>query len=86
MPLINCKVELSLTVAGADSATFQIIDAKRFVPVVTLLTEDSAKISNQLSKGFKRPVYWNKYRVIDKKVVKMTSVNEEKIHKRIPWF
>ena len=84
MSLIHCKVELSLTVAGADSATFQIIDAKIFVAVVTLSTEDSAKISNQLSKGFKRPVYWNKYRVIDKKVVTMTSVNEKKIHKVIP--
>ena len=84
MSLIHCKVELSLTVAGADSATFQIIDAKLFVAVVTLSTEDSAKISKQLSKGFKRPVYWNKYRVIDKKVVTMTSVNEKKIHKVIP--
>ena len=78
MSLINCKVGLSLTVAGADSATFQIIDAKLFVAVVILSTEDSAKISNQLSKGFKRLVYWNKYRVIDKKVVTITSVNEEK--------
>ena len=47
--------------AGADSATFKITDAKLYVPVVTLSTEDNAKLEKQLSEGFKRPVYWNKY-------------------------
>ena len=87
MPLINCKIELSLnwienfvltTAANASSATFKITDAKIYVPVVTLSTEDNAKLTKQLSEGFKRPVYWNKYKVIDNKVVEITDANAEK--------
>ena len=63
---------------GADSATFKITDAKLYVPVVTLSTEDNAKLTEQLSEGFKRPVYWNKYKVIDNKVVEITDANAEK--------
>ena len=74
MPLITCKVELSLTwgpscalftLAGAS--TFTITGAKRFIPIVTLLTEGNAKLSKLLSEGFKRPVYWKKYSVIAEK-------------------
>ena len=70
MPLINCKVELSLrwyencilsNVAG--NSTFKITDAKLYVPVVTLSTEDNAKLSKLLTEGFKRSVYWNEYKV-----------------------
>ena len=39
---------------GADSATFKITDVKLYVPVVTLSTEDSVKLFQQLSKWFKR--------------------------------
>ena len=86
MPLINCKIELSLnwikncmltTAANASSATFKITDAKLYVPVVALSTEDNAKLTKQLSEGFKRPVYWNKYKVIDNKVVEITNANAE---------
>ena len=64
MPLINCKVELSLTwnekcvlsSAGTD-ASFTIADSKLYVPVVTLKTDDNAKLSKLLSKGFKRTIY-----------------------------
>ena len=69
MPLINCKVELALTwdpncvlsilVGGS---TFTITDGKLYVPVATLSTEDNTKLSKLLSKGFKRPVYWNQYK------------------------
>ena len=80
MPLINCKVELSLNWAekcvlttatigantddatGADGAIFKITDAKLYVPVVTLSTEDNAKLAKLLSEVFKRSVYWNKYK------------------------
>ena len=74
MPLINCKVELLLTwdpncvlctLAGAS--TFTITDAKLYVPIVTLSTEDNAKLSKLLTEGFKRSVYWNKYSVIAEK-------------------
>ena len=73
MPLINCKVDLSLTssencvlsnVSGAS--TFKIADAKLYIPIVTLSTEDNAKLSNLLSEGFKRSVYWNEYKAIRK--------------------
>ena len=95
MPLINCKVELSLNwiencvlttaaiganadATGADSATFKITDTKLYVPIVTLSAEDNAKLSKLLGEGFKRPVYWNKYKVIDNKVVEITANNGEK--------
>ena len=68
MPLINCKVELSLTwiencvLSGGENinnagavenagtaATFKITDAKLCIPVVTLSTEDSVKLSKLLT-------------------------------------
>ena len=71
MPLINCKVELSLKwyencilSSAGTAATFTITDAKLYVPIVTLRTEDNTKLSKLLSEGFKRPIYWNKYKVI----------------------
>ena len=66
------------TAANASSTTFKITDAKLYVPVVTLSTEDNAKSEKQLSEGFKRPVYWNKYKVTDNKVVVITDANAEK--------
>ena len=78
MPLINCKIELSLsfikncvltTAANTSSATFKITDAKLYVPVVNLSAEYNAKLTKQLNEGFKRQVYWNKYKVIDNKVM-----------------
>ena len=74
MPLINCKVEFSLKwyescilSSSGTAATFKITDAKLYVPVVTLKTEDNAKLSKLLSEGFKRPIYWNEYKVIPNK-------------------
>ena len=73
MLLINCKVELSLswnpncvlsTLVG--NLAFTITDAKLYVSIVTLSAEDNAKLSKLLSEGFKRPVYWNKCKIIPK--------------------
>ena len=71
MPLINCKVELSLKwnencilSSAGTAATFTITDTKLYVPVVTLKIEDNAKLSELLSKGFERLIYWNKYKAI----------------------
>ena len=73
MPLINCKVELSLnwiencvltTAANANKATFKITDAKLYVLLVTLSAEDNVKLSKLLGEEFKRFIYWNKYKVI----------------------
>ena len=84
MPLINCKIELSLKwyerclLTVANTATFKITDAKLYVPIVTLSAEDNAKLSKLLSEGFKRSVYWDKYKVIDNVVVSTDNANEEK--------
>ena len=92
MPLSNCKVELSLkwiencvltttaiganaNATGAANATFKITDTKLSAPVVTLSTEGNVKLVKQLNE---RPVYWNKYKVIDNKVVEIAAANEEK--------
>ena len=71
MALINCKVELSLRwyencilSSAGTAATFETTDTKLYVQVVTLKTEDNVKLSKLLSKGFKKSVYWNKYKVI----------------------
>ena len=74
MPLVNCKVKLSLSwdpicvlsnLVGAS--TFTITDAKLYVPVVTISIEGNAKLSKLLHEGSKRPVYWNKYKIIPNK-------------------
>ena len=58
--------------------TFKKTDAKLYVPIVTLSAEDNAKLSKLLSAEFKRSIYWNKYKVIDNKVVEIGANNEEK--------
>ena len=47
--------------------TFTITDAKRYVPVLTLSTEGNVKLSKLLTEGFKRPIYWNKYKITPNK-------------------
>ena len=51
---------------------------KLYVLAVTLSTEDSVKLSKQLEEGFKRSVYWNKYKVIDNSVVEIAATNTKK--------
>ena len=71
MPLINCEVELILTwsadciiiytdVANQNPA-FEITETNLYVPVVTLSTQDNAKLLPQLKSGFKRTISWNNY-------------------------
>ena len=71
MPLINCKIELSLKwyencilSSAGTAATFTITNTKLYVPIVTLEIEDNTKLSNLLSEGLKRSIYWNKYKAI----------------------
>ena len=71
MPLINCEVNLILTWSANcviistnvanQNATFAITDTKLYVPVVTLSTQDNAKLLQQLKSDFKRVINWNKY-------------------------
>ena len=49
--------------SSGTAATFTITDTKLYVPIVTLKTEDTTKLSKFLSEGFKRPIYWNKYKI-----------------------
>ena len=71
MPLINCEVELILTWSencviistnvANQNPTFTITETTLYVPVVTLSTQDNAKLLPQLKSGFKRTISWNKY-------------------------
>ena len=84
MPIINCKVELSLKwyerclLTVANTATFKITDAKLYIPIVTLSIEDNSKLSKLINEGFKRPIYWNEYKVTPNKIVQIAAVNDEK--------
>ena len=44
-----------------QGATFTITETKLYVLVVTLSTQDNAKLLTQLKSGFKRTTDWNKY-------------------------
>ena len=46
---------------GTRATTFAIIDAKRYVPVVILSTQDNAELLQQLKSQFKRIINWNNY-------------------------
>ena len=71
MPFINCEVNLILTwsaycvIIYSDVAnrvpTFTTTETNLYVPVVTLSTQDNAKLFIQLKSGFKRTINWNKY-------------------------
>ena len=52
----------------AGNSSFTITDAKLSIPVVTLSIEDNTILTKLLSEGFKRSVYWNKYKVIPNKI------------------
>ena len=49
------------TIVVAQEITCSITDTKLHVPVVTLSTQDNAKVLEQLKSGFKRTINWNKY-------------------------
>ena len=69
MPLINCKIKLSLTwkkefvlSTGTGKAVFIINDTKLDVPVVTLSKQYNKDFIEQQNKGFQRSIYWNEYK------------------------
>ena len=69
-PLINCDIELILTWSrncviistniNNQIPTFTITERNLYVLVVTLSTQDNAKVLPQLNSGFKRTTSWNK--------------------------
>ena len=68
MLLINYEINLTLTwsekcVLSNDTKVtpFAMNDTKIYVPVLTLSTQDNAKILQQLKSGFNRTINLNKY-------------------------
>ena len=70
MSLINCEIELILTWSASciisytddqQIPTFTKTETNLYVPVVTLSTQDNAKLLPQLKNDFKRTRSWNKY-------------------------
>ena len=68
MLLINCEVNLEFTWSkdcvitnSTGEGKFQISETKLYVPIVTLSTQDHAKLLQQLKSRFKRTINWNKY-------------------------
>ena len=52
-----------MTAIQTTTATFQIINAKRYVPVVTLsINADNIKVLENINQGFKRTIPWDKYK------------------------
>ena len=68
MPLINCKINLTLTWAekcviseGNKDTTFKISGTALYASVPILLTEDNSKLLQQLKSDFKGIGRWNQY-------------------------
>ena len=79
---INGEVSLFLTWSSTCVITnstgegrFTITDTKLYVPVVTLSTQDNAKLLQQLKSGFKRTINWNKYQLDPKTYSKNRYLN-----------
>ena len=71
LPLINCEVNLILKLSAScvivfinvanQNARFVTTGTKLYVPVVTISTQDNAKLLKQLKSGFKRVINCNNY-------------------------
>ena len=67
-PLINCEITLDIIWSEncvifkqGRETTFLMTDAKLYVSVVTIITQDNVKLLQRLKSGFKRTISWNKY-------------------------
>ena len=71
MYLVNCEINLNLncsencvimsTSVADQGTTLSITDTRLYVPVLTLSTQDNAKLLEQLKSSFKRTINWNGY-------------------------
>ena len=71
MHLFNCEIIVDLnwfenyvivaTNLADQATTFSIPDTKLYVDVVTLSTQDQAKLLEQFKCAFKRTINWNRY-------------------------
>ena len=83
--LINCEVELILTWSencvtistnvASQNPTLTISETTLHVPVVTLSTQDNAKLLPQLKSGFKRTISWNKHLAKPELLAQNSNVN-----------
>ena len=84
MPLINCKVELTLNlytncvtiIGNGTAAACTITHTKLYLPIVTLKSEENARLSKLLNEGFKRSVYWNHYKIFLKDYAANENITE----------
>ena len=106
MPLINCKFHLELNwikdcilfhciPSAGNFAECEIINAALHVAIVTLSTKNSVNLTKQLSKGFKRSVYWNSYQTNPVKVIEKEKscmnylkrhLKRHLIHQGVIWY
>ena len=86
MPLINCEVTLDLNWSencvivaanAAQATTISITDTKLYIPVVTVSTQDNAKLLEQLRCDFKKTINWNKYQ---------TKVSTERVNRYLDFL
>ena len=89
MPLVICEVNLDLnwsknwfivaTAVEDQRSTFSIADTKLYAQVVTLSTQDSAKLVEQLRSGFEKTINWNKYQS------KISTERKKSIFRLLNW-
>ena len=86
MPLINCEINLILIwsencviSSAAEDRKFKITGTKLYLPVVTLSTQDNAKLLEQLKSGFKWTINWNKYNP------KVSTEGQDKVNRIFVW-
>ena len=58
-----------------QNPTFTITETSLYVPVVTLSTQDNAKLLQQLKSGFRRTISWNKYLTKPELLAQNTNLN-----------
>ena len=56
-----CRLCYNLRRCCNQVPTFTITETNLYVPVITLSTQDNAKLLPQVKSGFKRTISWNKY-------------------------
>ena len=68
VPFTDCISKINVTPVywqidywQPSTPTFAVNNRKLYIPVITLLTQDNAKLLQQLKSGFKRTINWNKY-------------------------
>ena len=77
------NTEIMVIVAGTAEnliAEFKVTDAKLYVPVVTVSTQDNVKLLKQLESGFKRTINSNKY------LCKTNKSSAKQIFRCFNWY